>query len=52
MLGLDVADLGERPLWMSTGNEQMLVPLASEDAVRRARPYPNWPPAGPTIAAW
>jgi hypothetical protein len=23
MLGLDVADLGERPLWMSTGNEEM-----------------------------
>lgn len=41
MLGLDVADLGERPLWMSTGNEQMLVPLASEDAVRRAMAVPE-----------
>lgn len=41
MLGLAVADLGERPLWMSTGNEQMLVPLASEDALHRAKAVPE-----------
>jgi trans-2,3-dihydro-3-hydroxyanthranilate isomerase len=38
MLGLEVAEIGERPLWMSTGNEQMLVPLVSDEAVARARP--------------
>lgn len=38
MLGLEVRDIGERPLWMSTGTEQMLIPLESEDALRRARP--------------
>jgi trans-2,3-dihydro-3-hydroxyanthranilate isomerase len=38
MLGLEVSDIGERPLWMSTGMMQMLIPLASEDALQRARP--------------
>jgi trans-2,3-dihydro-3-hydroxyanthranilate isomerase len=38
MLGLDSRDVGERPLWVSTGREQLIVPLTSEDAVRRARP--------------
>jgi PhzF family phenazine biosynthesis protein len=41
MLALEAADIGERPLWMSTGNEQLLIPLASEEAVRRARPEPE-----------
>lgn len=38
MLGLEPGDIGERPLWVSTGREQLIIPLTSEDAVRRARP--------------
>ena len=38
MLGLGEADLGERPLWVNAGKEQLLVPVASAAAVRRARP--------------
>lgn len=41
MLGIEEGDLGERPLWMSTGNEQMLVPLSSAQAVERVRPVPE-----------
>ena len=37
MLGLDEADLGERPLWVNAGSEQLIVPLQSEVAVRRVR---------------
>ena len=37
-LGLETKDIGERPLWVSTGREQLIVPLTTEDAVRRARP--------------
>jgi PhzF family phenazine biosynthesis protein len=40
-LGLETKDVGERPLWVSTGREQLIVPLTSEDAVRRARPQPD-----------
>jgi trans-2,3-dihydro-3-hydroxyanthranilate isomerase len=35
MLGLEVRDIGERPLWVNAGTEQLIVPLASEAAVRR-----------------
>lgn len=38
MLGLETGDIGERPLWMKTGKEQLVIPLTSEAAVRRARP--------------
>lgn len=38
MLGLEPGDIGERPLWVSTGREQLIIPLISEEAVRRARP--------------
>jgi trans-2,3-dihydro-3-hydroxyanthranilate isomerase len=39
MLGLDVADLSAAPaLWVNTGSDQLLVPLASFAAVRRAAP--------------
>jgi len=40
MLGLSVADLdaSAEPLWVDTGSEQLLVPLASFAAVRRAQP--------------
>lgn len=41
MLGLEPRDIGERPLWVSTGREQLIVPLTSEDAVRRAQPSPQ-----------
>jgi PhzF family phenazine biosynthesis protein len=37
-LGLAVDDIGERPLWVDTGSDQLIVPLASFDAVRRASP--------------
>jgi trans-2,3-dihydro-3-hydroxyanthranilate isomerase len=37
MLGLEEQDIGERPLWVSVGHEQLIVPLNSESAVRRVR---------------
>jgi trans-2,3-dihydro-3-hydroxyanthranilate isomerase len=37
-LGLKTADIGERPLWVKAGKEQLVVPLNSTDAVRRAVP--------------
>ena len=40
-LGLAPEDIGERPLWVKAGKEQMIVPLNSEDAVRRAVPNPG-----------
>ena len=41
MLGLEPRDIGERPLWVSTGREQLIIPLTNEEAVRRARPQPD-----------
>jgi len=38
LLGLEPADIAERPLWVNAGKEQLLVPVADADAVRRARP--------------
>jgi trans-2,3-dihydro-3-hydroxyanthranilate isomerase len=38
ILGLDATDIGERPLWVSTGREQLMVPVKSAAAVRRAKP--------------
>jgi trans-2,3-dihydro-3-hydroxyanthranilate isomerase len=39
MLGLTSADLADAPpLWVDTGSEQLVVPLTSFDAVRRASP--------------
>jgi trans-2,3-dihydro-3-hydroxyanthranilate isomerase len=35
-LGLKEGDIGERPLWVKAGTEQLIVPLTSADAVRRA----------------
>jgi PhzF family phenazine biosynthesis protein len=37
MLGVDKEDIGERPLWVNVGTEQLIVPLTSEAAVRRIR---------------
>lgn len=38
ILGLAAADIAERPLWVNAGKEQLMVPVASPEAVRRARP--------------
>jgi PhzF family phenazine biosynthesis protein len=38
MLGLQEADIGKSPLWVNAGKEQLVVPVASADAVRRANP--------------
>jgi trans-2,3-dihydro-3-hydroxyanthranilate isomerase len=38
MLGLAVDDIGEQPLWVKAGKEQLIVPLTSERAVRKALP--------------
>src|SRR5512147_2277102 len=40
-LGLDASDIGFQPLWMKAGREQLVIPLTSEAAVRRARPRPE-----------
>ena len=40
MLGLSAADLGTTPLWVDTGSEQLIIPLASSDAVIRCAPDP------------
>jgi len=40
-LGLAVSDIGERPLWVKSGKEQLVVPLTSTDAVHRAAPVPS-----------
>jgi trans-2,3-dihydro-3-hydroxyanthranilate isomerase len=37
-LGLDENDIGDRPLWVKAGTEQLIVPLNSPDAVRRTAP--------------
>jgi trans-2,3-dihydro-3-hydroxyanthranilate isomerase len=37
ILGLEKEDIAERPLWVNAGSEQLIVPLASEVAVRRVR---------------
>ena len=37
-LGVDPADISDKLLWVNTGNEQLVVPLTSADAVRRCRP--------------
>jgi trans-2,3-dihydro-3-hydroxyanthranilate isomerase len=39
-LGLEAGDIGERPLWVKAGKEQLVVPLRSAEAVRRAAPQP------------
>jgi len=38
MLGLVASDIGGEPLFVDTGSEQLVVPLATVDAVRRCRP--------------
>jgi trans-2,3-dihydro-3-hydroxyanthranilate isomerase len=40
-LGLGPSDIGERPMWLKAGKEQLVVPLTSIDAVRRVAPDPQ-----------
>jgi PhzF family phenazine biosynthesis protein len=40
-LGINASDIGERPLWMKAGKEQLVVPLTSVEAVRRVSPVPH-----------
>jgi trans-2,3-dihydro-3-hydroxyanthranilate isomerase len=40
-LGIKASDIGERPLWMKAGKEQLVVPLTSVEAVRRVAPLPQ-----------
>src|SRR3954468_3335998 len=41
LLGLESSDIGFQPLWIKAGREQLIIPLTSEAAVRRARPKPE-----------
>jgi trans-2,3-dihydro-3-hydroxyanthranilate isomerase len=41
MLGIEEQDIGERPLWVNAGTEQLIIPLKSEAAVRRVRVRPD-----------
>jgi trans-2,3-dihydro-3-hydroxyanthranilate isomerase len=41
LLGLEPGDIGFQPLWLKAGREQLIIPLTSEAAVRRARPKPE-----------
>ncbi len=41
MLGLEPADVGIAPLWVDTGSDQLVIPLTSFEAVRRAAPRPE-----------
>jgi trans-2,3-dihydro-3-hydroxyanthranilate isomerase len=40
MVGLPVEAITAEPLWVSTGVEQLVIPIASADYVRAARPVP------------
>ena len=41
MVGVDPSDIGDGPLWVDTGIEQLILPLTSVDAVRRAQVDPR-----------
>jgi trans-2,3-dihydro-3-hydroxyanthranilate isomerase len=38
VLGLEAGEVGQWPLWVNAGTEQLIVPVTSVEAVRRARP--------------
>ena len=38
MLALDERDVAEGPLWVDTGSDQLVIPMGSFEAVRRANP--------------
>jgi predicted PhzF superfamily epimerase YddE/YHI9 len=40
ILGIDTADVCEGALWVDTGSEQLVIPLASSEAVARCSPDP------------
>lgn len=40
-LGLSASDVGAAPLWVNAGTEQLMLPVLSVDAVRRALPRPE-----------
>ena len=40
MVGLPADAIGERPLWVDTGVEQLVIPVTSAEHVRAARPDP------------
>ena len=58
IMGLQASDIREPPLWVNTGSDQLVAPLASVDAVRRARPDPvgiatlAQVDAAPKVFAW
>jgi PhzF family phenazine biosynthesis protein len=37
MLGLEESQIGDRPLWVNAGKEQLIVPLRDEPAVRAVK---------------
>jgi len=41
MVGVQPSDVGDGPLWVDTGVEQLILPLTSVDAVRRAQADPR-----------
>jgi trans-2,3-dihydro-3-hydroxyanthranilate isomerase len=41
ILGLRAGDIGDWPLWVNAGKEQLVVPVTSAEAVRRASPAAN-----------
>ena len=41
MVGLDERAIAGDPLWIDTGSEQLVIPLATVDDVQRARPVPD-----------
>ena len=41
MVGIEASDIGANPLWMNAGTEQLVLPLRSAEAVRRAAPRPD-----------
>jgi len=41
MVGLPAGSVSDEPLWVSTGVEQLIIPIASAELVRRAKPAPD-----------
>jgi trans-2,3-dihydro-3-hydroxyanthranilate isomerase len=41
MLGLPAGAVSDEPCWVSTGVEQLVIPIASAELVRQARPAPD-----------
>ncbi len=41
MLGIAAAEIAGEPLWVNTGTEQLVIPLATAEGVRAVRPVPE-----------